>query len=206
MTRTERRRARQRKRLRLMACAAVLCMMSVMVAATTAGGDKAPMGKAVFAPVMETTRVLTIPTEAEPLVVDTPTPELWTQEEVEAVAKTVFGEAAVTGSDMEMSAVAWCILNRVDSDAYADSIMEVVTQPRQFHGYHEDYPVDEHIEALVLDVFERWAEEKQGTQDVGRVLPADYLFFQGDGEHNHFTTEYQGGEVWDWSLPNPYKN
>lgn len=206
MTRTERRRAKRRRALRLAACSAVLCATLVMVAATTTGGDEAPAGKAVFLSAVETERMLNTLTTTGPLVVDTPAPELWTEEEVEAVAKTVFGEAAVTGSDMEMSAVAWCILNRVDSDAYADSIMEVVTQPRQFHGYHEDYPVDEHIEALVLDVFERWADEKQGREDVGRTLPADYLFFWGDGEHNHFTTEYQSDDVWDWSLPNPYED
>lgn len=129
---------------------------------------------------------------------------MWSQAEVEAIAKTVYGEAMVTGSDEEMSAVVWCILNRVDSPIYPDSIIGVITQHKQFHGYHEDNPMDAGIEALVLDVLSRWEAEKQGKQNVGRTLPAEYLFFWGDGWHNHFTTEFQGGDEWDWSLPNPY--
>lgn len=214
MTRAERRKARQkakrRRALRLIACAAVFCVVFVMVAATTAGGNET---KCAATPTMDPAQmsaVLTLyaPEEeymAEPTPTAAPQPVLWTEEEVEAVAKTVWGESVITGSDQEMSAVAWCILNRVDSSAYADSIMEVVTQYRQFHGYDEDNPVDEHIKGLVLDVFGRWAAEKQGQEDVGRTLPAEYLFFWGDGLHNHFTTEYQGGEKWDWSLPNPYE-
>ena len=129
---------------------------------------------------------------------------MWSQAEVEAIAKTVYGEAMVTGSDEEMSAVVWCILNRVDSPIYPDSIIGVITQYKQFHGYHEDNPMDAGIETLVLDVLSRWEAEKQGQENVGRTLPAEYLFFWGDGWHNHFTTEFQGGDEWDWSLPNPY--
>lgn len=128
----------------------------------------------------------------------------WSEAEVIAAAKTVYGESMITGSDKEMAAVMWCILNRVDSPIYPDSIMEVITAPRQFHGYHEDNPVDEHIESLVRDVLNRWQAEKQGANHVGRVLPAEYLFFWGDGWNNHFTTEYLSDEEWDWSLPNPY--
>lgn len=129
---------------------------------------------------------------------------IWTQAEVEAAAKTVYGEAVVTGSDKEMAAVVWCILNRVDSQLYPDSIIEVVTQHSQFHGYHEDNPLVPHIEELVEDVFSRWESEKNGHENVGRVLSAEYLFFWGDGWHNHFTTEFGGDDEWDWSLPNPY--
>lgn len=218
MTRTERRRARQearrRRALRLITCAVVLCMVIVMVAATTTAGNEAKGAKATLTPVMDTAQmaaILTLYTSrgeymAELTSTEASQPVLWTEEEVEAVAKTVWGEAAITGSDMEMSAVAWCILNRVDSGSYSDNIMEVTTQYRQFHGYDEENPVDEHIKDLVLDVFGRWAAEKRGQEDVGRTLPAEYLFFQGDGKHNHFTTEYQGEEEWDWSLPNPYKS
>lgn len=217
MTRAERRKARQkaqrRRVLRLIVCAVVFCVVFVMVAATTAGGNEAKGTKYTATPTIDPVQMAAILTMyapnddyiAEPTPTKAPQPVLWTEEEVEAVAKTVWGEAVITGSDLEMSAVAWCILNRVDSGAYADSIMEVVTQYRQFHGYDEDNPVDEHIKGLVLDVFSRWAAEKQGQEDVGRTLPAEYLFFWGDGLHNHFTTEYQGGKEWDWSLPNPYE-
>ncbi|MCI8602253.1 MAG: hypothetical protein HFE45_11815 [Oscillospiraceae bacterium] len=76
----------------------------------------------------------------------------------------------------------------------------------QFHGYNEANPVEEHIEKLVRDVLDRWAAEKSGQEDVGRTLPQEYLYFWGDGRHNHFTIEYHGQEEWDWSMPNPYEN
>ena len=51
-----------------------------------------------------------------------------------------------------------------------------------------------------------WGAEKAGEEDVGRTLPADYLFFEGDGAENHFRKEYEKtGETWDWSLPDPYE-
>lgn len=207
MTRTERRKARQkaqrRRVLRLIVCAVVFCMVFVMVAATAAGGNEASGTAHTPTPKMDPVEMSATMTMYAPT--PTPQPVLWTEEEVEAVTKAVWGESVITGSDLEMSAVVWCILNRVDSDAYADSIMEVVTQYRQFHGYDEENPVDEHIKDLVLDVFGRWAAEKRGREDVGRTLPAEYLFFWGDGLHNHFTDEYLGGEEWDWSLPNPYE-
>ena len=41
---------------------------------------------------------------------------------------------------------------------------------------------------------------------MGRTIPADYLYFEGDGKENYFRKEYQGdGAMWDWSLPDPYK-
>lgn len=69
---------------------------------------------------------------------------LYSDEDVAAIAKTVYGEALITHSDMEMAAVAWCILNRVDSAEafFPDTIVEVVTQDSQFHGYSESNPVD----------------------------------------------------------------
>lgn len=137
----------------------------------------------------------------EELVVETTAPQLpWTEQEVEIIAKTVYGEALITHSDTEMSAVVWCILNRVDSSLFPDSILGVVTKS-QFHGFNESNPVDAHIEWLVEDVLYRWY-----TGGDGRTLPPEYLYFWGDGLHNHFTTEYGGGETWDWSLYTPYES
>ena len=133
---------------------------------------------------------------------------LYSDEDVAAIAKTVYGEALITHSDMEMAAVAWCILNRVDSAEafFPDTIVEVVTQDSQFHGYSESNPVDPHIEWLVRDVLDRWSLEKAGAEEVGRILPEEYLYFWGDGRHNHFTTEYHAGTTWDWSAENPYES
>lgn len=134
--------------------------------------------------------------------------KIYTDKDVELIAKTVYGEALVTQSDTEMAAVVWCILNRVDVKDYAcgNSIEYVVTFPKQFHGYDPDNPVTPHIKELVIDVLDRWQAEKEGAENVGRVLPKEYRFFEGDGRHNHYVTEYGGKDYWDWSLESPYES
>ena len=129
----------------------------------------------------------------------------WTQQ-AEYIAKTIYGEALVC-STTEQAAVAWCILNRVDSDDsyYPDDIIAVITQLGQFHGYDAEHPVLPELQELALDVIDRWQREKDGEADTGRVLPQDYLFFSGDGRHNYFRTDWRGGTSWNWSLPNPYE-
>ena len=61
------------------------------------------------------------------------------------------------------------------------------------------------LEALARDVLERWQAEQRGAEGVGRTLPEDYFFFEGDGLRNHFRKTYEKtGATWDWSLPDPY--
>lgn len=98
----------------------------------------------------------------------------------------------------------WCALNRVDH-GYGD-IITVVTTPKQFVGYNEENPVDDGLITLCIDVLTRWYAEREGQVKVGRVLPADYLWFSGAGERNHFRNAYRGGDRWDWSLPSPYES
>lgn len=229
-SREMRRRARRRKRILTLVTAAVVVLLAIF--ALSAGtGTKAdePGGDAIrhtgstetFAmPLVytmerlddEKTDDLLITKQQdrdEPKPTKTPEPVVqlpYTEADVEALCKAVYGEALITQSDKEMAAVVWCVLNRMDSSQYDyDSIYEAVTAPYQFHGYDPDNPVTEHIEWLVLDVLSRWMEEKAGAENVGRTLPAGYLFFWGDGWHNHYTTEYHGDDYWDWRLPNPYE-
>lgn len=124
----------------------------------------------------------------------------------EYIAKTIYGEAMVC-STTERAAVAWCILNRADDarDATPAGVIAVVTKPHQFHGYAEGNPLLPELKELALDVIGRWLDEKDGNTDTGRVLPREYLFFSGDGKHNHFRTEWDGGRTWDWSLSSPYE-
>lgn len=130
-------------------------------------------------------------------------PQLYTEKDVELIGRTIWGEAGGVQSKAERAAVAWCILNRVD--AFEQSIEEVVTAPYQFQGYRPegDCP-EEHFE-LAEDVLERWQAEKYGIKDVGRVLPADCLYFLGDGKRNHFTNEWQSTDYWGWEMPDPYR-
>lgn len=130
---------------------------------------------------------------------------LWTGADLELIAQTVWAEARGVESRAEQAAVVWCILNRVDAGTWGDTISQVVTYPSQF-AWDPVSPVEAEFVELAEDVCRRWAAEKAGASDVGRTLPTEYLYFEGDGERNHFRTEWKKdqGRTWDWSLPDPY--
>lgn len=149
-----------------------------------------------------------------PLLSITPTPEPmsspeaatppWTYEEVEMLAKTIWAEARGVPSTARQAAVAWCALNRLDVGTFGDTLAEVLSKPYQF-AYDPASPVTDEFLALADDVLHRWYLEQNGVEGVGRTLPEDYLFFEGDGLENHFRKEYEKtGDTWDWSLPDPY--
>lgn len=168
-------------------------------------------------PSIESSVIFTPSVEAEaPQIIDEPVVKPSTDEidiskpeyrdEIIYIAKTVYGEARGC-TTTEQAAVVWSILNRVDSDLkyMPDDIIGVVTQKDQYLGYNPKHPVTDEIANLVEDVIGRWAMEKAGEKNVGRVLPKDYLWFYGDGKHNHFTDAWRNGNKWDWSLESPYE-
>lgn len=120
-----------------------------------------------------------------------PTIKAWTDADAEIIAKTVWGEARGC-SVAQKSAVVWCVLNRVDSEWFSDTIDGVVTEPGQFFGYSETNPVDPVILEIVTDALIWWAVEDVMPSEY-RVLPAEYLYFFGNGEENVYTTENMGG-------------
>lgn len=117
------------------------------------------------------------------------------------LAQMAWGEARGC-SDMEIAATMWCVCNRCD--AWGLSVAEAVTAPGQFCGYCSGNPVTDKLYTLAVDVLTRWELEHAGQTEVGRVLPAAYLWFTGDGSHNSFRDSFRGGHVWDWSLPDVY--
>lgn len=128
------------------------------------------------------------------------------KEDIEMLAKLIWGEARGVKSTTEKAAVVWCVLNRVDAKGYPNSIEAVIIQPYQFVGYDEDYPVTKEHRMIAEDVLCRWYAEKDGEKDVGRVLPKDYIYFTGDGKQNYFTNEWKSNDIWNWSLPSPYED
>ena len=124
--------------------------------------------------------------------------------EVEALAKMLYGEARGIASDMEKAACVWCVLNRVDDPRFPDTVLEVIEAPYQFSGYDPEYPVKEEFAILAADVLTRYRAELDGEENVGRVLPAEYCFFTGDGRRNHFTTEWKSTDCFGWTLESPY--
>lgn len=137
------------------------------------------------------------------------TAETWIPDETDVtmIAKALYGECRGVASTTEKAAVAWCILNRVDSNEYAcgTSIEYVITFNHQF-AYDTDFPVIDELRNIAYDVLVRYHNEKYGEENVGRVLPKEYIYFVGDGNRNYFSTEWKSSEYWDWSLTSPYED
>jgi len=111
-------------------------------------------------------------------------------------------------ANMEKAAVVWCILNRVDGsgNTSAAQVVSITKSPYQF-AYVSGCKIFDGVEALCADVLIRWHLEKIGFVS-GRVLPLEYRYFNGNGKHNVFRSQYKvyGATKWDWSLPDPYKS
>ena len=109
------------------------------------------------------------------------------------------------GTLTEQSQVVWCVLNRLDDGRFGDTITDVITAPRQF-AYSKGTGSGSDFDWIVRDVLTRWVGEKKGESEPetsGRTLPPEYLYFWGDGKHNHFTEKERGAE-YDGSLGTPY--
>ena len=98
----------------------------------------------------------------------------FTEEEVTALAKLLWGEARV--------------LNRVDSEYayYPTDIVSVITQANQFTGYRASNPVEEEFVEMAKEVLYEWYLEKDGYENIDRNLYADIYHFYGNGSENIF--------------------
>lgn len=125
------------------------------------------------------------------------------EEEIKMIAKVIYREARRSSIPLEQkAAVAWVILNRVDSDGWKDTIEGVIKSPNQFAWVNKT-PLD--WEWLARDIVTRWLLEKEGHALVGRTIPPDYFFFAGHNGKNRFRKTYKSRTYWDWSLPDPYE-
>ena len=159
---------------------AVLLALIVMILLALDGGSKAD---ADGVPPEVDTNGLCVVEVAEPEY------EMYfTEADVIALAQMLYGEARGCTVDNQMKCV-WCVLNRVDDARFPDTIIGVVSQPSQFHGYSPNFPVWDELKEVARDVLTRWSLEKQGVA-VERELPNTYLWFTGYNGSNHFREEY----------------
>ena len=128
------------------------------------------------------------------------------ESEEKKLAQTLYGEDRTVGDaddTMRQAAVIWSIFNRCD--AWDMSVDEVITHD-QYHGWYREQQHPDWAHELVRDVALRWAKEKMGEKNVGRVLPKEYLFFSNGGRHEKFRSGYRTRDYWDWSWENPYES
>lgn len=111
------------------------------------------------------------------------------------VLHTDFGDRSATYQSAEAM---YAVLNRVDA-GYGD-ISTCIKAKRQFVGYKSSNPVTDELYDLAKLVIEDWATGKEEY----RVLPSEFLYFHGDGRHNHFTTKSGGGVEYNHLIPDPF--
>ena len=161
-------------------CAILLALIVMVLLALDKGGSKAD---ADGVPPEVDTNGLCVVEVAEPEY------EMYfTEADVIALTQMLYGEARGCTVDNQMKCV-WCVLNRVDDTRFPDSIIGVVSQPYQFHGYSPSFPVWDELKEVARDVLTRWSMEKQGA-DVARELSNTYLWFTGYNGSNHFREVY----------------
>lgn len=121
-----------------------------------------------------------------------------------AMAGVMYAEAR--GLSMrEMSMVSWCILNRWDTQRFGSTLSSVIWSRSQFA--HSKRTVSDNGTDLIWlaqDVLARWWKEQHGEIDVGRTLPAGYVYYAGDGHHNYFREYYRGRGSYNFGLWDPY--
>lgn len=120
----------------------------------------------------------------EPIVEDTE-PELVDKASAEEVAKVLYGIR--DNDDEELTAVVWCIINRVESALYPNSVIEVCQQPKQWMGYYEDNPVLDDLYGIAYDVLYSWAT------DGHRPFSQEYLWFTWTSDQITFRTDFEEG-------------
>lgn len=141
---------------------------------------------------------------AEEAVIEKNYIKYYTDQDAIDIAKVLYHECRGVPSITEKACVAWTILNRVD--AWNTSVYKVVRKPSQY-AFNEFAPVWEELLEIAYDVLERWNLEKNGEVNVGRVLPSEYLFFEGDGNKNYFKDNYPVAyNIWNYALESPYEN
>ena len=128
---------------------------------------------------------------------------------VSALAKMLYGECRGVKSRTEQAACVWVVLNRVDDERWPDDVVDVLSQPYQFGGYREYFPVEDWAYELAADVVDRWKAGHETGQNPGRVIPEDYFYWRGSRDgHNWFRKEFADyrGETYIFDLESPYEN
>jgi len=106
-------------------------------------------------------------------------------EDIKLLSQVMYGEAWICPAN-EREAVGWCVLHRVDSPDFPNTIKAVITAPSQFLGFSPDNPWEpcwEEARSILI----RWHNGERGN------IPAGYCWFWGDGRHNYFRNAYIGG-------------
>lgn len=104
--------------------------------------------------------------------------------EAEQVAKVLYGTARYN-TDAGKKMVVWCIINRVQSTVYANTVSEVCSQDKQWMQYSDDNPVLTDLYDLALEQLMIWHEN--GHRPIG----PDFLFLSWSSDEIILRTTFE---------------
>lgn len=117
----------------------------------------------------------------------------------EVAGRLIWGEGGAITNTANRFASLWTAINR--ADAWGGTLYERMTEEYQFHGLDMAGEVPEQYIREARLIIALWEMEREGwTIPADRFpagLPERFLYFEGDGTVNHFSTNFGGGEYWD---------
>ena len=166
-----------------------IAFVAVLFAVFTCLGLVLPVSEAEYIPLQPVSYITVASGAVEPYVAvacePLPAALFYTQQDVEALARTVYGEARGC-SPMEQRLVVWTVLQRLDDTRWPDTISEVVRQPNQFKGYSELHPLDNAILTLCEEEAAAWAGGASPPVAEPWAPEIPYFFFDSRGGRNYF--------------------
>ncbi len=100
---------------------------------------------------------------------NTPIEEDTYNAEAECIAKLLYGQARYNSPEAQ-KAIAWLIINRVESPYYPNSVQEVVEQPSQWMGYNDNNIIEDRLYEVALTAVNDW------HNGAHRPFSADFLY------------------------------
>jgi hypothetical protein len=88
--------------------------------------------------------------------------------EAQALARVLYG--VKDNSTDDLRTYCWCVFNRVDSPDYADTLEEVIEQPKQWMRYDPENPIIENLYQLAREELEAW------HNGATRPCSADFIY------------------------------
>ena len=114
------------------------------------------------------------------------TPEEELQQEAEYIARVLYGNAR-NNSERDQRTLVWCILNRVDSPAYPNTVKEVCQQAKQWMGYSDDNPILNNLYEVAKKELETW-------HSGYRPVNLDYIYMSWSSKEIVLRDTYEIGK------------
>lgn len=169
------------RRRGLIVLAVLLCIFAALIITQCAARNQPPphvtAGPASMPTLIPEQAATPMPAET-PSPEPTPPPDPWTQEEVDAIARTLAGECYENKPHCKRL-VAEVILNRVSDGRFGNTVIAVVTAKSQFYGYwRQSREISDNDREIATEALRDWY-----ANDCEAL--SEHLFFEAGPNHEN---------------------